>query len=90
MSIDPHYGIMYMVMQLKTGLISQPSVLLETGTEQNLFALLPNENDYAALKNRFSIHVSRIITSYLEFYKEDFEGSIEHHVKHRYSKDMSV
>ncbi len=66
------------------------SSVRETGTEQNLFALLPNENDYAVLKKRFSIHVSRIITSYLEIFKEDFEGLIEHHIKHRYSKEMSV
>lgn len=60
----------------------------ESGKERNVFSLLPAASDYATLKRRFSIHVTRIITSYLTFFTEDFEGLVNHHIKHRYSTEM--
>ena len=58
--------------------------------EQNLYSLLPDSEDYAILKKRFSIHVSRIVTTYLTFFNEDFQSLIERHIKHKYRKEMCM
>lgn len=58
--------------------------------EQNLYSLLPDSEDYAILKKRFSIHVSRIVTTYLTFFNEDFQSLVERHIKHKYRKEMCM
>lgn len=56
--------------------------------EYNLYSLLPDSEDYVILKKRFAIHVSRIMTTYLTFFHEDFHYLPEKHIKHKYSTEM--
>ena len=58
-------------------------------SEVNLYDILPSAHDYQKLKNNFAVHVSRVITSHLDFFKEDFKGLSQQHIQHKYSKEMS-
>ncbi len=57
--------------------------------EDYLYSILPNDEDYQSLKERFIIHVSRIIVKYMNFFKEDFQNLIQWHIPHQFSKVMS-
>ncbi len=57
--------------------------------EDYLYSILPNDEDYQSLKERFIIHVSRIIVKYMHFFKEDFQYLIQWHIPHQFSKEMS-
>jgi len=57
--------------------------------EDYLYSILPNDEDYQSLKERFIIHVSRIIVKYMNFFKEDFQNLIQRHIPHQFSKEMS-
>ena len=60
----------------------------EQKNETNLYKILPDSEDYHLLKERFVIHVSRIIIAYLDFFKEDFKNLVQRHIPHRYSSEM--
>ena len=38
--------------------------------EANLYDILPNSQDYKLLKENFSVHVSRIIVAYMDFFRD--------------------
>ena len=54
-------------------------------TETNLYKILPDLDDYILLKKRFVVHVSRIITTYLDFLVEDFKGLSQMHIPHKHT-----
>ncbi len=60
----------------------------EQRKEANIYKLIPESDDYRLLKNRFIIHVSRVIVEYLDFFKEDFKGLVQRHIPHKYSSEM--
>lgn len=60
-----------------------------TDGEVNLYNVLPSAQDYQKLKTNFAVHVSRVITTHLDFFKQDFKGLSEKHIQHKYSKEMS-
>ena len=68
--------------------IDYSSIGDEQKNETNLYKILPDSEDYHLLKERFVIHVSRIISTYLDFFKEDFKNIVQRHIPHRYSSEM--
>ena len=67
--------------------IDYSSIGGEQKNETNLYKILPDLEDYHLLKERFVIHVSRIISTYLDFFK-DFKNLVQRHIPHRYSSEM--
>ena len=57
--------------------------------EFNLHSLLPDSDDSSSLKERFAILVSRVVIDYIPFFRENFRGLVERHIKHKYSVEMS-
>lgn len=51
----------------------------------NLYDVLPSSSDYSLLKDNFTVHVSRLVTDYLKFFKDDFKGLATKHIRHKYS-----
>ena len=45
--------------------------------EQNLYSILPNDDNYESLKKRFVIYVNRIIVEHIKFFQEDFHHLTE-------------
>ena len=68
--------------------IDYSSIDDEQKSETNLYTILPDSEDYCLLKERFVVHVSRVITTYLDFFREDFKGLTQRHIPHRYSTEM--
>ena len=68
--------------------IDYSSIGDEQNNETNLYKILPDSEDYHLLKERFVIHVSRIISTYLGFFKDDFKNLVQRHIPHRYSSEM--
>lgn len=60
----------------------------ERRSETNLYELLPDLDDYSVLKERFIVNVSRVITCYLDFFKDDFSHLVQWHIPHKYSTEM--
>ena len=58
--------------------------------EANLYDILPNSQDYKLLKENFSVHVSRIIVAYMDFFRDDFKDLPLKHIPHKFSKEMSM
>ena len=56
-------------------------------SELQLCDLIPSSADYSLLKERFEIHVSRIITDYLKFFHEDFNRLVHMHTPHKYTAE---
>ena len=50
----------------------------------NLHDILPSSSDYSLLKEHFAVHVSRIMTENLKFFREDFKGLTKQHIDHKY------
>ena len=57
--------------------------------EVNMFDILPSEDDYKQLQHNFAVHVARILTDHLTFFKHDFKGIVPKHLLHQYSEEMS-
>lgn len=57
--------------------------------EMNLYSILPNSDDYTKLKERFKVHISRIIVEYLQYFHDDFRDLVMEHIPHRFSREMS-
>ena len=53
-------------------------------------ALLPSRDDDKALRQHFVTHVSRILATYIPFFKFTFEEVVEWHIKHDYYDQMSA
>ena len=51
--------------------------------------ILPDADDYDSLKKIFITHISRMIVTYLPFFKVDFLGLVPAHIPHRHSSVMS-
>ena len=51
-------------------------------------SLLPSKEDNKILAENFAIHISRILATHLEFFK-DSRGTITRHIQHDYSKKMA-
>ena len=56
------------------------------GMEQNLYSILPNDDDYESLKKRFVIYVTRIIVEHNKFLQEDFHHLAQRHIPHQFSQ----
>ena len=54
-----------------------------------MFDILPSEDDYKQLQHNFAVHVARILTDHLTFFKHDFKGIVPKHLLHQYSEEMS-
>ena len=63
--------------------VGNPSISTEVSSQSRSPAL-----DYHLWKERFIIHVLRIISTYLDFFKEDFINLVHRHIPHRYSSEM--
>ena len=57
--------------------------------EDNLYAILPSEEDNQSLKERFIVYVSRIMVKYIKFFHDDFQTLVQQHIPHQFSKEMS-
>ena len=57
--------------------------------EDNLYAILPSEEDYQSLKERFIVYVSRIMVKYIKFFHDDFQTLVQQQIPHKFSKEMS-
>ena len=65
-----------------------PDTCLPSST-QMANALLPSANDDKLLRDHFVVHVSRILSTYLPYFKFAFEDVVEWHMNHKYSSQMS-
>ena len=54
------------------------------------FALLPTLDDDIAHQKNFIVLGSRILASNMKFFKFTFDGVIQQHIKHNYSKEMAT
>lgn len=52
--------------------------------------LLPNPEDYVALRNNIITLISRILFENLGFFKLTFDGVVDWHIKHDFYKEMSA
>ena len=57
---------------------------------ESCLALLPTADDNKALRKNFIIFVSRFLASNMWFFKFTFDGVIQGHIKHKYSKEMAT
>ena len=55
----------------------------------NLYDILPTSSEYCSLKENFTVHVCRVITDNLAFFREDFKGLAPEHLSHKYSSEHS-
>lgn len=53
-------------------------------------ALLPTLDDDKALRKNFIVLGSRLLASNMKFFKFTFDGVIQQHIKHKYSKEMAT
>lgn len=51
--------------------------------------LLPTVADYSALRKNFVIMLSRLLNN-MKFFKFSFDGIVQFHIDHRYSKEMAT
>lgn len=58
--------------------------------DRNAALLLPSVEDDKAMRNLFITHVSRILTTHMEYFKLTFDDVVEWHLKHDYYKEMSA
>ena len=58
-------------------------------SEQIACRLLPSTDDDKKLQSRFVAHVSRILATYLPYFKFAFEDVVEWHKHHTYYTEMS-
>lgn len=65
------------------------SISSEMRTEVNVFHVIPDDNDYEALKSDFKVLVSRLIVKHMPFFSIDYRGIPPTHIPHKYSKQMS-
>ena len=68
--------------------INYSSISQEQRSETDLYDILPHSEDYCILKERFLVHVSRVIMTYLDFFKVNFKGLTPRHILHKYSTEM--
>ena len=62
----------------------------EIRTEVNiLFDVIPGEEDYKALKQDFTILLSRLLVEHLPFFNSDYKGLVPSHIPHKFSNEMS-
>ena len=52
--------------------------------------LLPTAADYSALRKNFVISLSRLLNNDMEFFKFSFDGIVQFHLDHKYSKEMAA
>lgn len=57
--------------------------------KQMAVCLLPSAEDDKKLHQLFLVHVSRIVATYLPYFKFAFENVVDWHVQHMYSNQMS-
>ena len=55
----------------------------------NLESLLPSQIDNSTLSSHFATHISRILTTYMPFFRENLGDVVDHHIPHLFSADMS-
>ncbi len=53
-------------------------------------SLLPTPDDDVALRNNIAVLVSRILVTNIDFFKFAFDGVVEWHIRHEFSKEMSA
>ncbi len=70
--------------------IDYSSFTSEQKTEIEVFSILPNSEDYDAVKKNFTVLISRIIHKHLAFFGDDFKKLIPQHIRHEYSAEMST
>lgn len=56
--------------------------------ERTALALLPSTDDDKALRRLFAIHISRILSMHIPFFKTAFDDVVEWHIEHDYSDQM--
>ena len=56
----------------------------------NAKLLLPSLDDDKSIRKLFMTHISRILCSNMKFFELSFDGVVEHHIEHQYSKEMST
>ena len=59
----------------------KPEVIADT--------IVPSENDNRALLQNISTVVSRVLVSYLGYFKFTFEKDVNWHFEHQFSQEMS-
>ena len=52
--------------------------------------LLPSVEDDKAMRDLFITHVSRILTTHMEYFKLTFDDVVSWHIKHDYYKETSA
>ncbi len=70
--------------------IDYSSFTSEQKTEIEVFSILPNSEDYDAVKKIFTVLISRIMHKHLAFFGDDFKKLIPQHIRHEYSAEMST
>lgn len=83
-----HYMYMYAVRD-RVNLTLSSEVPPPVPDDPNLESLLPSQSDHSTLSTHFATHISRIITTYMPFFRENFGDVVDRHIPHLYSADMS-
>ena len=52
-------------------------------------SLLPSNLNDAAMKQNIAIHISRVLTEFLPFFKASFSDVVKKHIQHKYYPQMS-
>ena len=57
--------------------------------EKRAAALLPTAEDDIALYKNFKIRLSCLLVSNMKFFRTTFDGVVQRHIEHKYSKEMA-
>lgn len=69
--------------------VDYSTVTCQKQAEVNLYDILPTSEDYDSLKKDFAVLISRMIVAYLPFFSTDFKDTVQKHIAHKYSSEMS-
>ncbi len=56
--------------------------------EQVALSLLPSSEDDRELRKNICVMISRVLYTYVPYFKHTFDGVIEWHIQHEYFKEM--
>jgi len=73
-----------------SGLSEHPITTVQTDKKQIALSLLPSPEDDCVLKRNITMLIGRVLFNNLPWFKAVFDGCVDWHLVHEYSKEMST
>ena len=72
-----------------SGLDEEPIECIQQDVKQVALSLLPSAEDDEALQKNICILISRVLYDNVPYFKQSFDGTIEWHIQHEFTREMS-